>query len=341
MLEYEEIYINYLKSLNYSNQTIKSKVSYFRSFENYLKKVGIKNSIKNYTKKILQEYYLYLTKYKYKIADNSETGYLREKSRRKYITKKLVLNTILSRIYALKSYINYLLDHGKMYENPFEKIELPKYQDTLKLDITENDIEKLINEIDTKTFLGYRDRTIIELIYSTGLRRKEVKKLSIYDIDFNENILKVNQGKGRKDRIIPLGNVIKSYLKEYIINVRKYLLSINNMFNDILFVNSNGDSLSIGSIGRIIRLYAIKSKMYHITTHKLRHAFALHMMRKGCDIRYIQEILGHENLETTTVYTSVFDHDLKEKILKYHPRDHELNEKIDVEEIKKICKKTK
>ena len=337
MLEYEQMYLNYLRSLNYKKKTIKLKQSLFREFEKYLKNINYKNNIKKFNKKLFEGYYLYLKKFTYKIADNKETGFLKDKSKRIFVKKKLSLTTILVKLYTLKNYIKYLIEHKKLYENPFDKIEFPKYKNSLKIDVTEEDIGKLISVINTNTFLGYRDRTIIELIYSTGLRRSEVKNINIYDIDFNESILKVNQGKGNKDRLVPLGEVVKLYLKEYIINVRKYLLSINNMYNEKLFLNSKGSPLKSLSVGKIVQTYARKSKMYHITTHKIRHAFALHLMKKGCDIRYIQEILGHENLETTTIYTQVFDNDLKEKILKYHPRDYELNREINLEEIKKIC----
>ena len=121
------------------------------------------------------------------------------------------------------------------------------------------------------------------------------------------------------------------------------LLVINIIFTfqpKALFLNNKGKRLGKGSIGRIICECARQAKRYHITTHKLRHAFSLHMLRKGCDIRYIQEILGHEMLRTTTEYTEIYDADMKKKILQYHPRDHELYEKIDVDAIKSVCKKS-
>ena len=263
---------------------------------------------------------------------------MRDKKKRKYVTKKLVKKTILRCMSNIKSYIHYLVEHKILFNNPVNNIILPKWEETLKPDITQEDIEKLVSVIDTSNFLGYRDRTLIELIYSTGIRRMEACNLDVYDIDFKEGILKVRKGKGSKDRLIPLGEVIQSYLKEYLTKVRKYLVNIDRMDEQALFISHNGSRLTKGTISSIVRIYARKAGVYHLQTHKLRHACALHMMKKGCDIRYIQQILGHEFLETTTVYTQVFDYDLKEKILKHHPRDHDFNEEIDIEKIKKICK---
>jgi len=143
--------------------------------------------------------------------------------------------------------------------------------------------------------------------------------LDITDVDLRENIICVRRSKGGKGRYVPLGKIALLYIQEYISEVRKYLLSIEDMGQPALFLNKHGKRLYCGSINRMIREYSRKDGMYHITTHKLRHAFALHMLRQGCDIRYIQEILGHEDLCTTQIYTTIYDGDLREKVDRYHP----------------------
>ena len=156
-------------------------------------------------------------------------------------------------------------------------------------------------------------------MYGSGLRLADVHKLDIENIDFKEEILRIKQGKGRKDRNVPLGEITLAYLKEYITAVRKYLISVENQNQPAVFLSRNGKRYDKCSISRMIKEYSVKAGIQNITPHKLRHAFSLHMMRRGCDIRFIQEILGHEELETTQIYTEIFDGELKEKIEQYHP----------------------
>jgi integrase/recombinase XerD len=328
MLEYEENYFNYLKNLNYSNDTIKDKKRSLKEFEIFLTELLKKeNKIKNFTKENIISYYNYLKK--------------RKSKRKQDNGKNLSLIFVLNRIYALKYYFDYLVSSHKIIKNPFSQIELPIYKKNIQdVNVNEEDITKIISIINTNTYLGFRDKVIIELIYSTGLRRNEVSNLSIYNIDFNESILRVKEGKGKRDRLVPLGEVIKSYLKEYIVNVRKYFLSLDDMYIDTLFLSVRGKKLLASQISIIVNKYVKKAGIdKKITAHSLRHAFATHMMRKGCDIRYIQELLGHKFLSTTTIYTNVVDNDLREKILKYHPRDNELYDEKELNKLKIICKK--
>lgn len=340
MFDYQDRYLKLLMAQNFSKSTLKAKCNTFKLFESFLKIYNYDNNAKAWDSKIFEYFYDYLKSYTYKIADNRVIGYQKDKSKRKYIKKKLKEEVILNHVTNLKQLVKYLLESNIIYTNPFEKLKFRlSKKNRIKEDITEKEINELTEAINEQTYLGYRDRTIIEVIYGTGIRLKETETLNIYDIDFKEGALHVRQGKGKKDRLIPIGEVALSYVKEYMTEVRKYLLSVENISEEALFLNGKGKRLTDNSIGRIIRDYARRVGIYHVTTHKLRHSFALHMMRKGCDIRYIQEILGHENLRTTEIYTEVYDYDLREKILKYHPCGHEMKMKIDVKNIKEICNK--
>lgn len=326
--------------MNYSEGHIRSVYSNMKKFEMYLSLTDSTANPYSWTQETFETYYAFLKTYRFKKADNRKTGYLRNKADRKYISRPLSKVVIAQHMDTMKNFMQYLLEHDKIYTNPFDKVEF-KYPEksVLSRNVTRTDISGLVSVIDTYTYLGYRNRTIIELIYGTGLRLFEISMLNIQDIDFKESSLIVRKGKGRKGRIVPLGEVALSYVREYISAVRKYLLSIDNRNETALFLNNRGNRLFSGSICRIVREYSRTAGLYHITTHKLRHAFSLHMLRQGCDIRYIQEILGHVDLKTTTIYTQIFDKELKEKIQEYHPRDHELQDEIDIERIRMICNK--
>ena len=327
MLKNEEQYMNYLISKDYSEQTIKKKKIHLKEFEDFIeKKLKEENILENYTKKNLEEFYCYLRNRKNKTRYNKN--------------KKLSLSVILQKINDLKTYFDYLLEHKKIIKNPAREIEIIDKKDNIvKMNnISEQEILKFISVINTKTYIGFRNRVIIELMYNCGLRRAEVVELTIYDINFTENILIIKNTKSKKDRLVPLGDVIINYLKEYMLKVRKYLLNVSGMYSETLFMGIRGKKLKPEGITAMVYKYSNQSNV-NITPHSFRHAFAIHMLRRGCDIRYIQEILGHTFLSTTTNYTKIIDNDLREKIKKYHPRENELYDKNELNKLKIICKK--
>ena len=160
------------------------------------------------------------------------------------------------------------------------------------------------------TPLGFRDRTMLEVLYSTGLRGGELCRLSLYDLDLQARMLRVLQGKGRKDRVVPVGKVAAGYLGEYIKTVRPVILGKNA--SSLVFVSVRGLQLWTADLGRIVKMYREQAHLPdNITTHSLRHTCATEMLKGGASIRHVQELLGHADIMTTQIYTHVVQSDLK------------------------------
>ena len=186
--------------------------------------------------------------------------------------------------------------------------------------MTRSEIEKLLSQPNLKTLTGFRDRAIMETLYSTGIRRQELTSLTVYDIDFANGLLRVNQGKGKKDRVVPIGKVAARYVKEYLENVRPKMA--NGRAGSALFVNYRGLPLRVNALGGIIRRNVRRSGLEKpICVHTFRHTCATEMLKGGSNIRYVQEMLGHAHIVTTQIYTRVVPLDLKKAHSKSHPRE--------------------
>lgn len=231
-------------------------------------------------------------------------------------TKKT--RSIARGISALKSYYNYLVFENLIKISPLSDIDTPKLEKKLPEVLTENEILKIINSIDDNHPFSIRNRAIIEVLYGTGIRVSELIDIKLSNIFFEEKILKV-KGKGDKERFVPIGNVasnsIKIYLEERINN------KIEPKYSDVLFLNRYGRQLTRAMIFKIIKdLCEISGIEKKISPHTLRHSFATHMLKNGADLRSIQLILGHENINTTEIYTHLDKFHLEEVLKKYHPR---------------------
>jgi len=221
-------------------------------------------------------------------------------------------------ISALKSYYNYLVFENLIKISPLSDIDTPKLEKKLPEVLTENEILKIINSIENNHPFSIRNRAIIEVLYGTGIRVSELIDIKLSNIFFEEKILKV-KGKGDKERFVPIGNVasnsIKIYLEERINN------KIEPKYSDVLFLNRYGRQLTRAMIFKIIKdLCEISGIEKKISPHTLRHSFATHMLKNGADLRSIQLILGHENINTTEIYTHLDKFHLEEVLKKYHPR---------------------
>ncbi|HMB00444.1 MAG TPA: tyrosine-type recombinase/integrase [Spirochaetota bacterium] len=312
-------YKDYLVLKGFSPQTIETRYTAWTIFKRFLNLYRIGDDPAYWTAKVFTDFHTYLKDYRYTIADNSETGYRRDHTRRKYVKRSLSNDTVMIYMRAMRHYMKYLYETRAVSFYPFETITLrSKNRERIKDDISEKDINRIVSVINESDSYGFRDKTMIELIYGTGIRKSETAGLNITDLNMEDRYLIVF-GKGRKQRIVPLGQVALRYLREYIYNVRLKMLNPDNMSEKALFLSKGGRRLTPGSIGRIIRECGRAAGVKGVYAHKLRHAFALHMLRRGCDIRYIQEILGHERLATTTVYTQIYDYDLAARIAKFHP----------------------
>ena len=290
----------------------------FENFKNYLKlERGLSdNSIKSY------DYDLILFK-KFLIANkiNDTPLYCKPETIKNYLYKSFSDKKSISQarsISAIKSFFNYLIFEGYIKDSPISNIESPKQEKKLPKVLTEEEIKKLINSIDLNHEFGQRNKTIIEILYGTGIRVSELINLKLSNIFFKENIIKVI-GKGNKERFVPLGEIASNELKIYINNRNR--LKIDSKSSDILFLNRYGRGLTRSMIFKIIsdasKRVGLDKK---ISPHTLRHSFATHLIKNGADLRTIQLILGHESITTTEIYTHLDTLHLEEVLKKYHPR---------------------
>ena len=290
----------------------------FENFKNYLKlERGLsENSIKSY------DYDLVLFK-KFLIANkiNDTPFNCKSETIKNYLYKCFSDKKSRSQarsISAIKSFFNYLIFEGYIKESPVSNIEAPKQEKKLPVVLTENEIKNLINSIDLNHDFGQRNKTIVEILYGTGIRVSELVNLKLSNIFFKESIIKVI-GKGNKERFVPLGEIASNEMKIYINDRNR--LRIDSKSSDILFLNRYGRKLTRSMIFKIIsdasKRIGLDKK---ISPHSLRHSFATHLIKNGADLRTIQLILGHESITTTEIYTHLDTLHLEEVLKKYHPR---------------------
>lgn len=288
-----------------------------KELEKYLKYLEYQknysaNTIENYQKDII-EYLNYLEENKInllKIKYNEIKNYL------KYLNDKKDINSTISRkISALRGFYKYLQNNNKIENNPFSLINLPKKEKKLPRFFYYNELEQLFNTPKLNTPLGQRDRLILEMLYATGVRVSELVNIKISDIS-SDNTIKV-LGKGNKERIVRFGDYCEEILHMYL-NDGHYKL---NGTNPYLFLNNNGEQLTDRGVryllDKIISKTTIEKK---ISPHMIRHSFATHLLNEGCDILTVQELLGHESLTATSIYTHITNDRLKDVYFKTHPR---------------------
>ncbi len=219
---------------------------------------------------------------------------------------------------VLNSFYRYLIFMDKLDSNPCDGIKSPKLEKKLPTYLTSEEVDKLLNMRLTKP-IDYRNKAMLELIYATGARISEITNLELNQIDYDECIIRVT-GKGKKDRIIPFGDTAAEALKEYIYNYRIFL--IKNETCNYVFINKNGAKISRQMVFKILKNLAKKAGIEKdISPHTLRHSFATNLLNNGADLRVIQELLGHENLETTEIYSHLQNKKIEEDY-NNHPHAH-------------------
>ena len=269
-------FLKYLsKELNYSDNTIISYQKDIINYLNYLKKNNL--NYKNVDNIIVRNYLKYL--------DNA----------------KLKNSTIARRISSLRTFYNYLLTQNKVTNNIFNNIRNPKIEKKLPNYLNYEELANILNNINTSTTIGLRNRLLIELFYATGCRVSEITNIKIKDINLNNNSIKI-MGKGSKERIVYFGDYAREYLDKYLIKID----------SEYLFTH-NKNKLSIHDVEYIIKnLVKNLSLKTHVTPHTLRHTFATHLLNNGADIKTVQELLGHSSLNTTGIYTHVSNDRIKD-----------------------------
>lgn len=223
----------------------------------------------------------------------------------------------------LRAFCRWLVAQDWLVSDPSKKIPNPKKPQQLPKAILEpREIDKILAQPDVTTALGYRDRVILELLYATAMRREETAHLLLEDIDTESGYVVIRQGKGRKDRVVPIGQQVCLLLDTYVAGVRTDLVGSANDAH--LFVNRFGQKMDPNTVWRVVHKYAAAANLKKpVSTHTFRHSCATHMLRNGAPIRHIQELLGHASLETTQVYTRITINDLKAIHQRYHPREQQ------------------
>lgn len=228
---------------------------------------------------------------------------------------KLSVNSKRRLISVLRGFYKFLMIDGHNTKNPAENLDVPQKSRYLPKFLNQAEIELLLTEPDVSTETGLRDKAILELMYSSGLRVSEVVTLQINDIDLDAGILTC-KGKGSKTRRVPVGSSAVEWLKSYLALRRKK----ENVEVQNLFVTPSGTPLNRQAIFLFIKAYAAKCGLSDVSPHTLRHSFATHLVQNRADIRSVQQMLGHADISTTQIYTHMTDAHLRKSYEKFHPR---------------------
>ena len=219
---------------------------------------------------------------------------------------------------CLHSFYQFLSDKKNLKIDPTEQLDYPKLEKKLPIFLNVQEVERLLEAPNSKSLFGQRDRAMLELLYSCGLRVSELINLSYHNINLKDEFIRIH-GKGNKERLLPMGEIAIDYLTKYELNSRPALLK--NGQSDSYFLSNRGKAMSRQNFFYIIKDYASKAGIDKpISPHSLRHAFATHLVQKGADLRSVQLMLGHSDISSTQLYTHIQNAQLKAQHQKHHPR---------------------
>ena len=220
---------------------------------------------------------------------------------------------------GIHSFYRFLLYHNYIEQDPSELLETPKKEHHLPDVLTLDEIDAMIAQLDMSKPESHRNRAIIEILYGSGLRVSELVNLRLSDLYRQEGFMRIT-GKGSKQRLVPISPVADQWLDYWLEDRSK--LDIKTQYSDIVFLNRYGRQLTRAMIFTIIKTLAKQADIHkNISPHTLRHSFATHLLQNGADLRIIQQLLGHEDITTTEIYTHIEIQDLREAILKFHPEN--------------------
>ena len=297
MYNYLDKFISFLRiEKNAATLTVNNYEKDIRQFLDFLTEAGLNQSQVDY--RSLRRYLAILKEY----------GYAR--------------SSVARKLAAVRSYLRFLKREEVLTENTWEIVSTPKREKKLPQFLYIDEVDSLLDASLHGSYLGYRNRAILEMLYGAGLRVKELVDLNLSAVNLEEGFLLV-RGKGRKERLIPFGGYARQAVAVYLKKSRPLLLARNKTKNDdgALFLNRFGNRLSDRSVRRLVGEYSRKAGQGSgVSPHVLRHSFATHLLNGGADLRAVQEMLGHASLSTTQVYTHVTKDELKKTYLRFHPR---------------------
>lgn len=233
-----------------------------------------------------------------------------------YLSERLDSRSISRNISTFKSFFKYLKLNKIISNNPMEMINNPKIKKSLPKVLSEDEVETLL-DIDLNDDFDFRNKAMLEVMYSSGLRVSELINLKVNDIDLDNECVRIF-GKGSKERVIPLNEYSVYYLKEYLSNHRGEMFKHGE--NDFLFLNNHGKNMTRQGFFKIIKKLAFEKNIKtDFSPHTLRHSFATHLLKHGADLRSIQELLGHSDISSTQIYTHVTNEKLQSDYNSFHP----------------------
>jgi integrase/recombinase XerD len=296
-------YLNALLVQNYSVNTISNREFLIRQFIQWCMERGLAEPVE-VTRPVLERYQRYLFLYRKK---NGEPMSFRSQH---------------SRLVPLRMWFRWLTRRNHLLHNPASELELPRLGQPLPKNIlSANEVEQILQHCDVADPIGLRDRAIVEVLYSTGIRRMEIIALKLYDLSLDRGVVLVRQGKGKKDRYVPIGERAIAWLQKYIYEARPQLaMEPDDM---TLFLTAQGEPFSRDHMTSNVKARIDAAKLGKTgACHLFRHTMATLMHENGADIRFIQEILGHVKLETTQIYTHVSIRTLQQVHATTHPAAH-------------------
>lgn len=295
-----------------------------KEYEYYLKitKGLSHNSIVSYVTD-LKEYIAFLEK-NYDMKDPEK---ITKQHIRNFIArlkrKKNTQSSVSRKISAIRSFHKYLLLEKLVSKNESVGVSLPKKEQHLPVVLSVEEIDLLMQAAEGESPLELRNRAMIELLYGSGLRITELIKLRLSDLHLNMGFINII-GKGNKERIVPIGEEGQFRLKRYLDHGRS---SLKKIPGDLIFVNNRGESISRVGFYKTLKLLVAKAGISKVVSpHTLRHSFASHLLENGVDLRMVQELLGHEDISTTQIYTQITKKRLKSVYEEFHPRSHRMEE---------------
>jgi len=296
------IYLKRLQVLGRSFYTIKGAKSALRNLLAFLEQERI-SAIEDLTADVLEEYQQDLA---FRLTDKGTL---------------LALRTQAQILGVVKSFTRFLKEKDYLISDPGAKLQLPRKPKKLpKAILNTKEVKKLLDAPDTRTNQGYRNRIMIEILYDTAIRRAELANIKLTDLDLNAGYILI-RGKGSKERVVPLSKRVCELVRNYILAVRACFVQGDD--SGYLFLNRWGQKMNENAVWAVVKrcthLARIKK---NVSTHTMRHTCATHMLKNGAPVRHLQEMLGHESLESTQIYTHVTINDLKAVHKKYHPSEN-------------------
>jgi integrase/recombinase XerD len=299
---YTDKFIQFMKVRNFAKRTIAHNGWKLKKFIRFLVQNNIFN-IDLITKETIRSYQIELYQMINAKGLQNSVGYQ---------------NGMLS---TTKQFTQFLHKRDYLVSDPAKDIEYAKTPKTLPRSIlTTSEARKIIHAPNVKTIIGYRDRVILEILYTSGIRKQEIDNLILGDVDYHDGFLRIDNGKGGKDRIVPLGRIACRYLENYIKSIRPDL--IKDPYNNHLFLSLRGNRLSKNVVWELVKKYAKKARIKkNVHPHTFRHTCATAMLKNKADLNTIRKILGHASLNTTQIYTHLNITDLKKVHKQCHPRE--------------------